>query len=347
MILAPALMAPAALPGCAARQETAAPPRATPPAKEVSQQSPAPSQSGDETPSEGGVIGGTVGGYIGDTVSGDNSLDFVLPFGAGMTRPEKRSGPSVAYTQEALAARAQGLMIVKCLLTEEGTVAHCRVIKPIAHMADAVLMSLYQSRYQPATYGKPLAVDYTFNVRLQLPGTPSDLASPAWLAAQAEEELRLKARFLCAHDLFEAPVPSRLPQGVDAASLIRHEDLDFALRNPSRVPRTEFDTPNLHAYLAPYVSCEPTEVRVSGDTATVSVKRDAPSWEDLPTEEPVALEADMPVMQRLYGVARFVRAPGTVRHASTHQLQFVRTSQSWRAHYGLAEGSAGASGSRR
>ena len=66
----------------------------------------------------GGVVGGVVGGVLGGQVGGTGT--DVLPFGAGMTRPEKMSGPAPQYTREALEARVQGLMIVKCVITTEG-----------------------------------------------------------------------------------------------------------------------------------------------------------------------------------------------------------------------------------
>jgi protein TonB len=67
-------------------------------------------------------------------------------------------------------ARVQGLMIVKCVITTEGKVERCRIIKPLPHMEQAVLDSLYAQRYQPVTFqGRPVQVDYTFNIRLSLP----------------------------------------------------------------------------------------------------------------------------------------------------------------------------------
>ncbi|MFY0525108.1 energy transducer TonB [Archangium gephyra] len=116
----------------------------------------------------GGVVGGVVGGVLGGQVGGTGT--DVLPFGAGMTRPEKLSGPQPQYTREALEARVQGLMIVKCVITTEGAIERCRIIKPLAHMEQAVLNSLYAQRYKPVTFqGRPVQVDYTFNIRLSLP----------------------------------------------------------------------------------------------------------------------------------------------------------------------------------
>jgi TonB family protein len=99
-----------------------------------------------------------------------------LPFGAGMTRPEKLSGPVPQYTKEALEQRIQGLMIVKCIITVEGAVRNCRIIRPLPFMEEAVLDALYQARFKPVTLqGKPIQVDYTFNIKLSLPSfAPED-----------------------------------------------------------------------------------------------------------------------------------------------------------------------------
>jgi len=120
----------------------------------------------------GGVVGGVVGGVIGGVVGGQlgGTGTDVLPFGAGMTRPEKLSGPTPQYTREALEAHVQGLMIVKCVITIEGKVEKCRIIKPLPHMEQSVLDALYAARYKPVTFqGRPVQVDYTFNIKLSLP----------------------------------------------------------------------------------------------------------------------------------------------------------------------------------
>jgi protein TonB len=123
-----------------------------------------PSSEPTEQEVEGGVEGGVVGGQLGGTGTD------VLPFGAGMTRPEKVSGPSAEYTREALEARVAGTMIVKCVITTEGRVERCRIIKPLPHMERAVLDALTSSRYKPVTFqGRPVQVDYTFTLNFKLP----------------------------------------------------------------------------------------------------------------------------------------------------------------------------------
>jgi protein TonB len=88
-----------------------------------------------------------------------------------MTRPEAISGASAPqYTREALEARIQGLMIVKCTITVNGELQNCRIIKPLQFMEKAVLEWLSERRYRPVTFqGRPVAVDYVFNIKLTLP----------------------------------------------------------------------------------------------------------------------------------------------------------------------------------
>ena len=77
------------------------------------------------------------------------------------TTPVRRSRPSV-----------EGLMIVRCVITAEGKVQNCRIIKPLPHMEQAVLSWLTQSKYTPVTFqGKPQQVGYVFNFKLRLSRT--------------------------------------------------------------------------------------------------------------------------------------------------------------------------------
>jgi serine/threonine-protein kinase len=95
----------------------------------------------------------------------------VVPFGEGMTRPVlMQPGRPITYTREAIAARVEGVSIVRCVITAEGSVERCKVIKPLPFMDVAVLEHLQSQRFQPVTYqGKPVSVGYNFSVRLTLP----------------------------------------------------------------------------------------------------------------------------------------------------------------------------------
>jgi len=114
---------------------------------------------------EGGLVGGVPGGVPGGQLGGN-----VLPFGEGMTRPEQLSGEPVRYTREALAAQVEGTILLKCVITIDGRLDNCRVIKPLPHMSQAVLDAVSTWRYKPVRYqGRPVAVDYLIQIRLVIP----------------------------------------------------------------------------------------------------------------------------------------------------------------------------------
>jgi protein TonB len=117
----------------------------------------------------GGVVGGVVGGQVGGTLGGTGPE--VLPFGEGMSRPVgDPSNRPPQYTREALEARIEGLMLVKCTITLDGELKNCRVIKPLPHMDKAVLAALSKWKFAPVTFqGRPVAVDYVIPVRLIIP----------------------------------------------------------------------------------------------------------------------------------------------------------------------------------
>jgi periplasmic protein TonB len=95
----------------------------------------------------------------------------VVPFVSGnMTPPRLMSGASLQYTREALEARIEGLLIARCVITREGDVEGCRIIKGQPHMNEAVISALETRRYSPVTYqGKPISVIYNFHIKLDLP----------------------------------------------------------------------------------------------------------------------------------------------------------------------------------
>jgi protein TonB len=95
----------------------------------------------------------------------------VLPYASGnMTPPQLLTGASLQYTREALEARVEGLLIARCVITREGVVEGCKVIKGLPHMSDAVVSALETRRYSPVTYqGRPISVTYNFHVKLDLP----------------------------------------------------------------------------------------------------------------------------------------------------------------------------------
>jgi protein TonB len=118
---------------------------------------------------QGGVQGGTVGGTLGGTIGGTGTGTQVLPFGPGMTRPSQIAGAPPIYTREARAARVEGKVLVRCVITLTGEVQNCQVIKGVPMLTEIVLESLRTSRFTPVSYqGRPQAIQYLFTFNFKL-----------------------------------------------------------------------------------------------------------------------------------------------------------------------------------
>ena len=62
------------------------------------------------------------------------------------------------------------LWMLKNVVTAEGQVRTCKVVKGLPFMNTAVIGALERRKYKPAAaHGKPVDVYYTFNIRLKLP----------------------------------------------------------------------------------------------------------------------------------------------------------------------------------
>ena len=93
-----------------------------------------------------------------------------VEFDDNMTAPAMISGPAPEYTAEALERGVEGSMEVRCVVTSEGQVRACKVVKGLPFMNAAVVDALQRRTYKPATaQGKPVDVYYTFTLRLKLP----------------------------------------------------------------------------------------------------------------------------------------------------------------------------------
>ena len=97
-------------------------------------------------------------------------LEKAVEFEEQMTAPEMISGPAPEYTPEAIERGIEGSMQVRCVVTAEGQVRTCKVVKGLPFMNTAVIGALERRKYKPAAaHGKPVDVYYTFNIRLKLP----------------------------------------------------------------------------------------------------------------------------------------------------------------------------------
>jgi protein TonB len=93
-----------------------------------------------------------------------------VPFGEGMTRPRLIAGEAEpTYTREALAAKVEGTVMVRCTLTVDGTLTGCRILKGLPFLEGAVTSTLARQRYTPVMFqGRPQSVYYTLTFRFRL-----------------------------------------------------------------------------------------------------------------------------------------------------------------------------------
>jgi protein TonB len=86
-----------------------------------------------------------------------------------MTRPQQIGGAPPTYTREARAARVEGKVLVRCVITVAGAVTNCQVIKGVPMLTEVVLASLSTSRFTPVHYrGIPQAIQYLFTFNFKL-----------------------------------------------------------------------------------------------------------------------------------------------------------------------------------
>ncbi|XXF80757.1 energy transducer TonB [Myxococcaceae bacterium GXIMD 01537] len=94
----------------------------------------------------------------------------VLAFGDGMSPPKLLSNPGIELPREALVARVEGTVVAKCVITLEGEVDGCRIIKGLPLVDEAVRAALESRRYSPVTFqGRAVSVSYSFNIHIRQP----------------------------------------------------------------------------------------------------------------------------------------------------------------------------------
>ena len=90
-----------------------------------------------------------------------------LPYGEGMSRPEQLDGKEIAYTREALAAKVQGVMLVRCTITSRAAWRTAASSSRCRTWSRRCVEALQSRVYKPILYkGQPVAVDYVFNIKL-------------------------------------------------------------------------------------------------------------------------------------------------------------------------------------
>jgi protein TonB len=119
---------------------------------------------------EGGEVGGVPGGIVGGVVDAADVAKPVEFDARTMKDPTYLAGPAPQYTEKALEKEIQGVMVVKCVVTVDGRIHDCRVVRSLPFLDRAVIEALEKRRYTPATQGgRPIEVDYTFKITMRLP----------------------------------------------------------------------------------------------------------------------------------------------------------------------------------
>jgi len=113
---------------------------------------------------------GALAGLTAATSASAAPREDVVPYGEGMEVPVRIAGPNLTLPREARTAGIHGTMILKCTISEKGTVSNCRVIKTLPFMEETVKSYITSGLYRPVRFnGKPVSVDYVFNVRIVAP----------------------------------------------------------------------------------------------------------------------------------------------------------------------------------
>jgi protein TonB len=87
-----------------------------------------------------------------------------------MLPPRLLSGPEPRYSAEAALEHVGGTVLVRCTVTELGSVEDCVVMKSVPLLDASVLKALAARRYTPALFeGRPLSVRMVIPVRFVPP----------------------------------------------------------------------------------------------------------------------------------------------------------------------------------
>jgi TonB family protein len=90
--------------------------------------------------------------------------------GPEMASPRLLFGPEPRYPVPALVQQVGGTVVVRCTVTDRGSVEDCSVVKSVALLDEAALKAVQGRRYAPALYeGRPVSVWMSLPVRFVPP----------------------------------------------------------------------------------------------------------------------------------------------------------------------------------
>ncbi len=100
--------------------------------------------------------------------AGPGNMETVLYRQAGMTKPTFLGGEPILYPRAALDANVDDKVLARCVLTIEGTLRECRILKGSPLLHHAVLNALPTYRFTPVTYeGRPVSIYYDLPLRVR------------------------------------------------------------------------------------------------------------------------------------------------------------------------------------
>jgi protein TonB len=93
-----------------------------------------------------------------------------MSWNSKLERPQLIAGPTQApYPRQAVVARREGVVNVRCRITTDGAVRDCKILSGDVTLQETALDTLAKQRYKPMFFdGMPVAVWYTFRFTFKL-----------------------------------------------------------------------------------------------------------------------------------------------------------------------------------
>ncbi|MEA2163474.1 MAG: periplasmic protein TonB [Thermoanaerobaculia bacterium] len=116
----------------------------------------------------GGTLGGTLGGQLGGQIGGQG--DKPMRVGGDVNAPTATRRVEPIYTDAALKAKIEGIVIVETIIDRDGNVTDVRVLKGLPLGLDrAAIDAVKRWKFTPGTLnGQPIPVIFTLTVNFQV-----------------------------------------------------------------------------------------------------------------------------------------------------------------------------------
>ena len=153
----------------------------------------------------------------------DGGAESVRAFdGHAMARPEPLTPIDWTYPDEARRNNPTGAIVLRCVITREGEVRDCEVLKSLPGVTEWAIEKLKRTRFRPAlTDGAPITVSYVFSILLHPSNVPAPKKDvPRWRAAVSPELARSCAganAHLCRNAALALLTPDGGPANIEAA----------------------------------------------------------------------------------------------------------------------------------